>query len=89
LIFNSYGIPEGKGGEDIYISKKTANGWTKAKNIGSLINTNAEEAAATFSNDGKYFFFARELKENPEKDGIWNIYYVETKFLNIEQLFNN
>lgn len=88
MVFNSYGNPDGKGGEDIYISKKTENGWIKAKNIGSLINTSAEEAAATFSNDGKYFFFAREFKENPDKDGIWSIYYVETKFLNIEQLFN-
>ncbi len=89
MIFNSYGNPKGKGGEDIYISKRTANGWTKAKNIGNIINTNAEEAAARFSNDGKYFFFAREFKENPDKDGIWSIFYIETKFLNIEQLFNN
>jgi Tol biopolymer transport system component len=89
MIFNSYGNPLGNGGEDIYISKKTANGWTKAKNIGNLINTSAEEAAARFSKDGKYFFFAREIKQNPDQDGIWSIYYVETKFLNIEQLFNN
>jgi Tol biopolymer transport system component len=70
MVFNSYGNPAGKGGEDIYISKKIANGWTKAKNIGNLINTKAEEAAARFSNDGKYFFFAREIKQNPDQDGI-------------------
>lgn len=87
MVFNSYGNPEGKGGEDIYVSKKTNNGWTKAKNIGSLINTAAEEAAARFSNDGKYFFFARENKNKPDQDGIWSIYYIETKYLNIEQLF--
>jgi Tol biopolymer transport system component len=89
MVFNSYGNPAGKGGEDIYISKKIANGWTKAKNIGNLINTKAEEAAARFSNDGKYFFFAREIKQNPDQDGIWSIYYVETKFLHIDQLFKN
>ncbi len=89
MVFNAYGNPEGKGGEDIYVSKRTANGWAKAKNIGSLINTNAEEASARFSNDGRYFFFAREFKENPDKDGIWSIYFVETKFLNIDQLFND
>jgi hypothetical protein len=89
MIFNSYGNPIGKGGEDIYVSKKITNGWGKAKNIGSLINTSAEEAAARFSSDGKYFFFSREYKDKPEQDGIWSIYYIETKFLNIEKLFND
>ncbi len=89
LIFNAYETPNGKGGEDIYISKKTEKGWSLAKNIGDLINTKAEEAAPRFSSDGKYFFFAREFKENPNTDGIWSIYFIETKFLNFEQLFNN
>ena len=89
LIFNSYGVLDGKGGEDIYVSKKKANGWSKSKNIGSLINSSFEEAGACFSKDGKYFFFARELKESPNKDGIWSIYYIETKFLKLDELFNN
>ncbi len=69
--------------------KKTKTGWTKAKNLGKLINSTAEEASAKFSNDGKYFFFAREFKQNPDQDGIWSIYYIESKFLKFEQLFNN
>jgi WD40-like Beta Propeller Repeat len=89
LFFNAYGVLDGKGGEDIYVSKKTNNGWSKAKNVGELINTKAEEASARFSNDGKYFFFSREIKENPDKDGIWSIYYIETKYLQFETLFNN
>jgi Tol biopolymer transport system component len=89
LVFNAYGVPDGKGGEDIYVCKKIADGWSKAKNIGALINTSSEEGGANFSKDGKYFFFARELKETPDKDGIWSIYYVESKFLKLEELFNN
>ncbi len=89
LIFNAYGTPDGKGGEDIYVSQKTENGWSLAKNIGELINTKTEEAGARFSQDGKYFFFTRENKENLDKDAIWSIYYVETKYLQIEKLFNN
>ena len=89
LIFNAYGTPGGKGGEDIYVSKKTENGWSLAKNIGELINTKTEETGARFSQDGKYFFFTRENKENIENDGIWSIYYIETKYLQIEKLFNN
>lgn len=87
LIFNAYGTPFGNGGEDIYVSKKTGNGWTRAKNIGELINTKAEEASGRFSRDGKYFFFSREIKENQEKDGIWSIYYLESKYLQLDKLF--
>jgi Tol biopolymer transport system component len=87
LLFNSYEAEGGVGGEDIFVSKKTSNGWTKAKGIGSLVNTKAEESSPRFSPDGKYFFFGREYRENPEKDGIWSIYYIETKYLKIENLF--
>ena len=89
LLFNSYEAEGGVGGEDIFIAKKTANGWTKAKSIGSLVNTKAEESSPRFSPDGKYFFFGREFRENPNQDGIWSIYYVETKYLNFELLFKN
>jgi WD40-like Beta Propeller Repeat len=87
MFFNAYNTPLGKGGEDIYVSKKTVNGWTKAQNIGQLINTSSEEAVARLSPDGKYFFFTREFKKNPDQDGIWNLYFIETKFLNIDNLF--
>lgn len=89
LLFNSYEAEGGVGGEDIFISKKTANGWTKAKSIGSLVNTKAEESSPRFSPDGKYFFFGREFKENSKEDGIWDIYFVETAYLNFDKLFNN
>lgn len=89
LLFNSYEAEGGVGGEDIFIAKKTANGWTKAKSIGNLINTKAEESSPRFSPDGKYFFFGREYRQNPNKDGIWNVFYIETAYLNFETLFNN
>jgi len=89
LLFNSYEAEGGVGGEDIFISKKTTNGWTQAKSIGSLVNTKAEESSPRFSPDGKYFFFGREFRQNPNEDGIWSIYYVETRWLNFESLFNN
>ena len=89
LLFNAYGAESGFGGEDIFISKKTSTGWSKAKNIGAIINTKTEEACPRFSPDGNYFFFAREIKENADEDGIWKIYFMETKFLRLETLFNN
>ncbi len=88
LLFNSYEAEGGIGGEDIFISKKTSNGWTKAKSIGNLVNTKAEESSPRFSPDGKYFFFGREDRQNPNEDGIWNIFFMETAYLNLETLFN-
>lgn len=87
LLFNSYGAPGGVGGEDIYVSRRTRTGWTPAKGIGALVNTKAEESSPRFSPDGKYFFFGREVKTDPSKDGIWSIYYLETAALELENLF--
>lgn len=89
ILFNSYDAEGGIGGEDIFISKKTTDGWSMAKNIGTLVNTKAEESSPRFSRDGKYFFFGREVKETPEKDGIWSIYFIETKYLQFDKLFDN
>lgn len=89
LIFNSSDAPGGVGGEDIFVAKKTSSGWTKATGLGTLVNTKAEESSPRFSRDGKYFFFGRENRTNPEKDGIWSIYYIETKALKFNELFKN
>jgi hypothetical protein len=89
LLFNSYEAEGGVGGEDIFIARKTADGWSKAKSIGNLVNTSSEESSPRFSPDGKYFFFGRQYKENKDEDGIWNIFFMETAYLNFESLFNN
>ncbi|HCY90099.1 MAG TPA: hypothetical protein DHV17_07560 [Chitinophagaceae bacterium] len=89
LLFNSYEAEDGVGGEDIFIARKSSNGWTRAKNIGKMVNTKAEESSPRFSPDGKYFFFAREVRQSPGQDGIWNIYYVETEYLDFEGIFKN
>jgi Tol biopolymer transport system component len=89
LLFNSYEAEGGVGGEDIFISKKTSNGWSRAKSIGNLVNTKAEEGSPRFSPDGNYFFFGREYKQNPSEDGVWNVFFIETAYLNIETLFED
>lgn len=56
--------------EDLYISFRDKNGeWTKAKNMGSPINTKYRDKRAFVSFDGKYLFFASsriETKEFPK-----------------------
>lgn len=86
LVFNSFDAPGGNGGEDIFISTKTKNGWSKAKPIGNLINTKDEESSPRFSRDGKYFFFSRAENKGNYEYGEWSIYYIETEYLNLHKL---
>lgn len=87
LVFNSYDAPGGEGGEDIFVSKKTENGWSKAKTIGQLVNSKDEESSPRFSRDGKYFFFSRAENLGNYEYGEWSIFFVETKYLNLEKIF--
>ncbi|WP_375561557.1 hypothetical protein ACE193_03100 [Bernardetia sp. OM2101] len=53
---------DGFGDSDIYISFKQKDGtWGKAINLGDKINTNAWEASASITPDGKYLFFSRNV----------------------------
>jgi len=69
IIFSS-NRANGFGSVDLYISFKANDGnWTKAKNMGELINTKEIEFAPRLSPDGKYLFFNRSS----------SIYWVSTK----------
>jgi hypothetical protein len=57
LYFTSNGWP-GMGNGDIYISRKTDTGWTKAVNIGYPINTENDDNGMTVSYDGKTAFLS-------------------------------
>ena len=89
LFYQVYNKEDGFGGDDIYVSKKNKdNQWLTGKNLGNLINTNMNECPAEMSSDGKYFFFTRDYKKNPnEYDGISSIYFIETKALKLNELF--
>lgn len=53
--------PDGFGKGDLYISFKSKTGaWQKAKNLGSVINTDAYEFCPFMTSDGKYLFFSRD-----------------------------
>jgi len=57
MIFMSWGRPDQIGNGDLYISFKKDGKWSKAKNLGKRINTNAFEYCPMMSPDGKYFFW--------------------------------
>ena len=88
MIFNSYAAPGGAGGEDLYVSKKTPEGWSKAVNMGTLINTPGEDSSGRFSRDGRYFFYTHADNLGNYEYGPWSIYFIETKYLRLESYFN-
>lgn len=58
MIFTSWGQNDGFGGMDMYISFNEGNdSWTSPVNMGSDINTEADEHFATLSPDGEFIFF--------------------------------
>jgi len=87
LLFNSYGVPGGAGGEDIYVSRSLGGKWSPAVPIGSPVNTKNEESSPRFSRDGKYFFFSRAANRGNGEYGEWSIYIIETAYLQLDTLF--
>ncbi len=64
--------PGGHGEGDLYISFKDENNqWSKAVNMGSVINTEYHEFCPVVTHDGKYFFFTSN----------GNIYWVDAQII--------
>jgi outer membrane protein OmpA-like peptidoglycan-associated protein/tetratricopeptide (TPR) repeat protein len=62
----------GYGGKDIYVCKKLENGeWSKAVNMGPLINTPFDEEAPFIHPDGKTFYFS---SNGHNKKGYFEIF---------------
>jgi Tol biopolymer transport system component len=88
LVFNSFEAPGGAGGEDLYVSRKTKEGWSKAVSMGNMINGPGEESSGRFSPDGRYFFFTHADNLGNYEYGPWSIYFVETAYLKLDSLFD-
>ena len=75
----------GYGESDLYISFNQNGTWTKPYNLGSKINTDETEMAASVSPDGKYLFFHRGGNDTG------NIYWVDFKTVmeNIKKNINS
>lgn len=48
----------GQGGTDLYVTQRTATGWTPPVNLGPAINTELNEMTPSIAPDGNRFFFA-------------------------------
>ena len=70
----------GYGDSDLYISFRNGDGsWGDAINLGDKINTEAWEAAATITPDGKYLFFNRNMSSRDFENV--DIFWVSTKVI--------
>ena len=68
--------PGGLGGDDFYISWKTASGeWGKPVHLGTEINSAGSDNRPYVTADGKYFFFTSDRRGNRD------IYWVDAKIL--------
>ena len=72
LLFTSVGRPGGHGSGDIYISYRDAQrAWSKARNLGKVVNTSGFEFCPILSPDQKYFFYTSK----------GDIYWIDSNFL--------
>jgi tetratricopeptide (TPR) repeat protein len=84
LLFFSSERPGGYGGKDIYRCVKLPNGqWSKALNMGSLINTEYDEDGGFIHPDGRTFYFA---SNGPKSMGGYDILFAT---LNEDNKFSN
>ena len=71
---------DGFGESDIHISFKQKDGtWGNGINLGDKINTDAWEASASITPDGKFLFFSRNV--GSDKFENVDIFWVDAKFL--------
>lgn len=86
LFFGSDDRDNGYGGSDLYYSVKKDGEWSEPKNLGPIINSSSSEGCPSFSPDGKYFYFSSNRGETRDANGekIWNLYYIESEYLLIE-----
>jgi outer membrane protein OmpA-like peptidoglycan-associated protein len=61
MLFFTSDMPGGRGGKDIWVCKKSANGWDKPVNLGPDINTSADEMFPTIKKDGVLYFASNGL----------------------------
>ena len=71
-LYDSYGQDRtGYGSCDIFYTRKRGNSWSKALNLGNVINTRAWESQPSFSSDGRTLYFVSNRKGGYGESDIW------------------
>ena len=75
IIFSSQNREDTLGEQDLYISYKKDETWTKALNMGKRVNSFSDEICPSVSLDGKYLFFTTRRR------GKADIYWIDSKII--------
>ena len=70
LIFGGYNRKDGLGSGDLYISHKTENGWSEAKNLGKFINSDKMDYCPFVKDGLLYFTSKRDLTDAKPKNTL-------------------
>jgi hypothetical protein len=81
LMFSSNGH-RGFGGMDIYITQQETTGWVAPENMGSPINTNADDFSMYVNNDFSQGYFASNREGGMGSDDIYSLSISEGVALN-------
>jgi len=68
--------PGGRGRCDLYVSRRTENGWTAAENLGPAVNSAASEFSPSLSANGARLYFASSRPVDGQEDGAADIYQI-------------
>lgn len=71
LFFAGCNRPDGMGSCDIYVSRRTKDGWGIPFNIGSPVNTSSWESQPCMSSDGKTLYFSSNRPGGYGRSDIW------------------
>ncbi len=71
LIFTICNREDGLGSCDLYWSKKIGTRWTRPRNLGRPVNSEAWESQPTFSSDGKTIYFVSNRYGGVGSSDIW------------------
>jgi outer membrane protein OmpA-like peptidoglycan-associated protein len=71
MYYTACSRSDGKGRCDIYVSRKTNEGWSEGANIGSPVNTSAWEAQPSISPDGRTLYFISNRAGGIGQKDIW------------------
>lgn len=70
LIFGGYNRKDGLGSGDLYISYKTENGWSEAKNMGNFINSDKMDYCPFVKDGILYFTSKRDFTDTKPKNTL-------------------
>ncbi len=71
IIFARTDDPEGYGGDDLWFSMRTEDGWSAPRNLGPEVNSSEYEYGPTLSADGRTLYFTSH------RDGDADIFAIE------------